>query len=154
MSDFGIFIRAFENNLAYYLTLSLILTVVIECLLCIPLIKKKRMMKKDLLNIVLVNCLTNPIVVCLSIDLYNSYFPRGMFWFPTFSVSRILFYLGILTCMECVVVLIEGFLLKRFIPSFSTKAYKYSLYLNSISYLIGVIPIILPIISRVISNIF
>lgn len=146
MGDFDIFISAFENHLVYYLTISLILTILIECLLCIPLIKKERMKKKDLLNIVLVNCLTNPIVVGISINLYNSFFPRGMFWFPTFSISKNLFYLNILTCMECFVVLIEGFLLKRFIPSFSKKAYKYSLYFNSIAYLIGVAPIILSVI--------
>ena len=44
-----------------------------------------------------------------------------------------------LTVMEIFIVFIEGWLLKNLIPRLSEKSFKYSLYLNGISYLFSYI---------------
>lgn len=123
------------NSLFYSWVISLILTLIIECFLCIPLIKKERMTVKDLINVVYINLLTNPVVVFLAnIARYSDNLA------DIYRISLgIISYPFVIIILEILVVIVEGWLFKRLIPSFGKNAYKYSLYLNGLSFFIGLL---------------
>lgn len=97
----------------------LFFTILIE--LIVALILKVRD-KKDILNIILVNTMTNPLLVSLTVYItYNRIFNR------TLSVI----------VLELLVVLIEGFTYKKVLKYKKINPFILSLILNASSYFIG-----------------
>lgn len=97
----------------------LFFTILIE--LIVALILKVRD-KKDILNIILVNTMTNPLLVSLTVYItYNRIFNR------TLSVI----------VLELLVVLIEGFTYKKVLKYKKINPFIISLILNASSYFIG-----------------
>lgn len=97
----------------------LFFTILIE--LIVALILKVRD-KKDILNIILVNTMTNPLLVSLTVYItYNRIFNR------TLSVI----------VLELLVVLIEGFTYKKVLKYKKINPFILSLILNVSSYFIG-----------------
>lgn len=105
------------NKLPYYMLVALISTIIIETTLgYIFKIRKK----KDLINIVLVNIITNPLVVSIGFVINIKY---GLNYRRIFMIF-----------IEIVVVILEGFIYKKCMMN---KPYKLSFLLNLGSYLIG-----------------
>lgn len=97
----------------------LFFTILIE--LIVALILKVRD-KKDIINIILVNTMTNPLLVSLTVYItYNRIFNR------TLSVI----------VLELLVVLIEGFTYKKVLKYKKINPFILSLILNASSYFIG-----------------
>lgn len=98
----------------------LLLTIVIEVILGIVCGVRK---KKDLLNIVLVNVFTNPLVVSIPIyiTIYVSYRAR----------------IPVLVFLELFALVSEGFIYKRVLDFKKINPYLLSLILNCGSYFIG-----------------
>lgn len=97
----------------------LLSTIIIELLLALILGIRD---KKDILNIILVNVMTNPLLVSLTTYItYNRIF------------NRILF----IIIMEVLVVIIEGFTYKKILKFKKINPYVLSLILNASSYFIG-----------------
>lgn len=95
------------------------LTIIIELSLAVILGIRD---KKDILNIILVNVMTNPLLVSLTTYItYNRIF------------NRILF----IIIMEVLVVIIEGFTYKKILKFKKINPYVLSLILNASSYFIG-----------------
>ena len=107
------------NDLPRIILYSLIITLIIECL--IGLILGYR--KKDLLNIFLVNVLTNPLLNAI-VGSVNYYF--GL------RVRTI-----VLIILEIIVVIIEGFIYYKYFERRKINPYIVSLILNITSYGLG-----------------
>ena len=107
-------------NFIVYMIICLVLTIIIELLIALILKVKD---KYDLLNILLVNILTNPLVVS-TVNLVTIYY--GM------NIGYIYLY-----TLEFIVVLVEGFIYKKYLNYKRINSYALSLILNVSSYLIG-----------------
>lgn len=81
--------------------------------------------KKDILNIILVNLITNPIVFSIPLLIASLYGP---------TKSKIIFYL-----LEVLTVLFEGFIYSRNLQYRKINSLLLSLLLNLCSYLLGLI---------------
>jgi hypothetical protein len=81
--------------------------------------------KKDILNIILVNILTNPLLVSLGFYINLKY---GLKW------RNILIY-----PMEIIVVLVEGFIYYKYLKYRKINPFLLSLLLNICSYVMGLI---------------
>lgn len=108
-------------DLPYIMARCLILTVLIETIVAFILGYRK----KDLLNVVLVNIITNPIVVTIPVFFNVKYgiMPRHI----SLLVLEILTLLG------------EGFIYHKYLSRRKINPYLLSLILNFSSYIIGVI---------------
>ncbi len=98
------------------------LTLIIECIVAFILRVKSR---KDYINILAVNILTNPILVCTSAFIKYFYGP---------SVYNI-----IIIILEILVVLIEGFIYHKYLEYKKINGFILSLILNLSSYSLGLI---------------
>ena len=108
------------NDLPYIMVKCLICTIIIEIIIALILKIKD---KNDLINIVLVNILTNPIVVSLPVYILMRYGRKNYY---------ITFY-----SLEIITVLVEGFIYKKVLKYKKINPYIISLILNLGSYLIG-----------------
>lgn len=109
------------SDLPYVMVKCLVFTIIIEVSIAFLLGYRK----KDLLNVLLVNILTNPIVS--SVPVY-------------FNVKFGLKYRNIsLFVLELLVLVIEGFIYKKYLNRKKINPYLLSLILNGASYFIGVI---------------
>lgn len=108
------------NDLPKYIIISLIGTILLELILSLCLGIRK---KQDLLNIILVNILTNPIVVVIPFIL-NIYYG---------SVTRHIS----LAILEILAVFLEGYIYYKVLQDKKRNPYLLSLYLNLFSYLCG-----------------
>lgn len=97
----------------------LIITLVLETLAAFILRVKD---KKDYLNIVLVNFLTNPLLVSITIAVQIFYRK---------------YYFTILVILEIIAVLVEGFIYKKYLKFKVLNPFFLSLVLNCSSYFIG-----------------
>ena len=105
-----------------YMLICLIITIVVELLVAL-LLKVKN--KKDLVNVLLVNILTNPLLV--SIDNAIS---------VKFGIK--IAYI-VLVVLEILVVIVEGYIYKKYLNYKKINPYILSLILNICSYLSGLI---------------
>ena len=108
-------------DLPKVMVICLVMTIVIEC--GIALILGYR--KKDLLNVMLVNLLTNPIVS--SVPVYFNYY-HGL------RARNICLYI-----LEVLVVIIEGFIYYKVLKRRKINGFLLSLILNVSSYLLGLV---------------
>ena len=108
------------NEIPYYMARAAILTVIIET--CASFIIGIRN-KKDVLNVVLANIMTNPILNAITIFLN--------FYFGIFTRN-----IGIVV-LEILAVITEGFIYKRYLNFKKINPYLLSLILNIFSYLFG-----------------
>ena len=108
------------SNLPYIMIKCLLCTIVIE--LCVALILKVRD-KKDWLNIILVNVITNPIVVTVPVLMAVKYNYRA-------SVIALII-------LEVLTVLSEGLIYLKTLRYKRINPFVLSLILNASSYLIG-----------------
>ncbi len=99
----------------------LIITIVVECGMAIILGYRKR----DLLNVLLVNVLTNPLLNSLVIYV-NVYY--GLKWR---SIT--------LYTLEVIALLVEGLIYQKYLEKRKLNGYLLSLILNISSYVIGLI---------------
>ncbi len=106
-------------DLPYVMIQCLLITLIIEC--SVAFILKYR--KKDLLNVLLVNILTNPIVTTIPVYFNVKY---GV-------TSRNI----CLIVLELLVLIFEGFIYNKHITNRKINPYLLSLILNASSYLIG-----------------
>lgn len=109
------------NELPFIMFKCLLWTILIECTLAF-LLKIKE--KKDYINIILANTITNPIVVTLPIFIYYFYF--------NYFYYRFTFYL-----LEIITVILEGFIYDKYLKYKKINPYALSLILNVSSYIIG-----------------
>ena len=109
------------SDLPYVAIRCLVLTIIIECLVAFVIGYRK----KDLLNILLVNFITNPIVSTIPVYFNVKYgvIPRNICLFV----------------LELMVLIVEGYLYKKYLKYKKVNPYILSLILNLSSYLIGVI---------------
>lgn len=110
------------NELLNYMIISLALTIVIECALAWIL---KIRGKKDMRTVVLVNVLTNPIVVCL-IYLAGCYYGEH---------ARI----GVTVYAELFAFICEALIYKKALSFKKIDPFVLSLILNATSYLSGLV---------------
>lgn len=108
------------NNLPLVMLRCLVLTILIETALAILL---KVRYKKDLLNIILVNCLTNPLVVVSSLYFNLFYGISGR------SISLIF--------LEISAVLVEGIIYMKFLRYSKVNPLLLAVILNGASFLTG-----------------
>lgn len=108
------------NELPKLMLRSLICTIIIEILVAIILGIKN---KKDILNIILVNIITNPLVTAIPVyfNLFYSLRLRNI----------------VLIILEILTLLFEGFVYKKYINLKKINPFILSLILNSSSYFIG-----------------
>ena len=103
------------------LVISLFLTLMIE--ISLALIVKIRD-EENLTTVLWVNVLTNPVVVftanMTSIILDNYFITRAVIYF-----------------LEIMVVIVEGYLFKKYLKDLKMNPYLFALYLNGISFLTG-----------------
>jgi len=109
-------------HLPKYIVVCLICTIIVEVLIAF-IFKIKS--KKDYINIILVNMVTNPLVVVIP---YIFYLYIGIYYR----------YISLLI-LEVLTILIEGYIYKKTLQINQNKCYKLSLMLNISSYLIGLI---------------
>ena len=109
------------TDLPYIMIKCLILTIVIEVLIAFIIGYRK----KDLLNILLVNVLTNPIVSSVPVYFNVKYGILGR------NIC--------LLVLELIVLFIEGFIYKKYLSNKKINSYILSLILNFSSYFVGVI---------------
>ena len=107
-------------NFPYIMLRCLILTIIIELIIGIILGVRD---KKDLLNILLVNVITNPIVVSIPILIYLYY---------GYKYEIISLYV-----LEILTVIVEGFIYSKTLKYKKINPFLLSLLLNLSSYLIG-----------------
>lgn len=107
------------NNLPIYIIICLLITIILETLLALFLKVKN---KKDLLNIILVNILTNPIIVFTSF-IVNIYFLK--------------FYILIIIILEIFTIFIEGLIYKKYLNYHKINPFVLSIILNLFSYITG-----------------
>jgi len=108
-------------DLPYIMARCLILTVLIETLIAFILGYRK----KDLINVILVNVMTNPIVVMIPVYFNVKY-----------GIVERNIALGIL---EIVTLFVEGFIYYKFLEKRKINPFLLSLILNFSSYIAGVI---------------
>ena len=109
------------SDLPIIMVKCLVLTILIECLVVYFLIY----IKKDLLNILLVNIFTNPIVSSVPVYFNVKYGVSGR------NIS--------LLVLELLVLIVEGFIYHKYLNNKKINPYLLSLILNGSSYLLGVI---------------
>lgn len=109
-------------NLPKYIVVSLLCTIIIEIIVAFLLRVKGN---KNFINIVLVNAITNPLVVVIPyvISLYLGKYYRYIFLF----------------IFEVLTVITEGYIYKKVLKYRIINPYKLSLILNFSSYFIGCI---------------
>ena len=107
------------SDLPYIMARCLILTIIIEVLVAYLFGYRK----KDLVNIMLANIITNPIVVVVPVYFNIKY--------GILERNIVLYILEILT------VIVEGFIYNTYFNNRSMNTYKLSLILNIITYLAG-----------------
>lgn len=107
-------------NIPYVMIKCLSLTIIFELLLAFFLSVRNL---KDYLNIVLVNIITNPLVVTIPIYIQIKY---GL-------TARWI----ILLMLEIMTIIFEGFIYKKYLNYKKMNPYLLSLILNGASYLIG-----------------
>lgn len=105
---------------------SLILTIFIELLTSILIGIRKR---NDIISIIAVNTLTNPIIVFISNILY--------------IFKNSLLYWGIIVTIEIIIVFIEGKIYEKVLNFEKMSGINLSFINNSISFIIGVIIVII-----------
>ena len=109
------------NDIPFYMARALILTILIETIVAFII----GLRKKDLINVILVNIMTNPLVfiVPLYINIRYGLFERNiaLFIFEMFALFS------------------EGFVYSKYLKYKKINPYVISLILNLSSYLIGVI---------------
>ena len=108
------------SNLPLILVRCLVLTIVIELIVALILSVKD---KKDILNVILVNVITNPIVVMSQILLYIKF---GS------TIEGI-----IIIILEILVVFVEGLIYKKVLKYNGLNPFFLSLLLNASSFFIG-----------------
>ena len=108
------------NDLPIIMARCLILTIIIEVIIGIILGIRN---KKDLLNIILVNVVTNPIVVSFPILIYLLF---------GYNYEMLSLYI-----LEIVTLFVEGFIYKKVLIYKKINPFLISLILNLSSYLIG-----------------
>lgn len=108
------------NNIPFIMIRCLVLTVIIELLLALILGVRN---KKDIINVILVNVITNPIVVMTPIILYLNF---GSL------ISKIS-----LLILEVLTVLVEGLIYKKVLEYKKINWFLLSLILNVTSFIIG-----------------
>ena len=108
------------NEIPYYIARSLILTIVIEVSIAFLIGIRKR---RDLLNVFLVNMLTNPVVsiIPITLNVYVSLYAR--------NISLII--------LEIIVLFLEGFIYKFVLEYKKINWFLISLILNACSFGIG-----------------
>lgn len=105
------------------LIISVVLTVAIEVILSLFLGLRG---EKNIETVIWINCITNPVVVGITNLIY--------------MLSQNLIARNIvLAILEIVVILIEGFLFKKKLNDLKINPYIYSIYLNGLSFSIGLI---------------
>lgn len=105
------------------LVISVILTVMIEVTLSILIGLST---EKNIETVIWINCITNPIIVGITNLIYilsQNLIARNI----------------VLIILEIVVIFVEGALFKKFLKDLKIKPYLYSLYLNVLSFGIGLI---------------
>lgn len=107
------------SDLPYIMARCLILTIIIEVLVAYLFGYRK----KDLVNIMLANIITNPIVVVVPVYFNIKY---GL-------LERNI----VLSILEILTVIVEGFIYNKYFNKRSMNTYKLSLILNIITYLAG-----------------
>jgi hypothetical protein len=108
------------NYLIKILLNSLLLTIIIEFIIALLLKVKDKL---DLINVLLVNILTNPLLVSISlyINIKHSLLLKNILIIP----------------LEIIVVLVEGFIYKKYLKYNKINPYLLSLILNGSSFLLG-----------------
>lgn len=107
-------------NIPYVMIKCLLFTILIEIIVALILKVKDN---KDFINIILANCITNPIVVILPIFIQLK-FGLTARWI-------------VLILLEILTVLVEGYIYKKFLNYKKINPFLLSLILNISSYLIG-----------------
>lgn len=109
------------DNIYLSLLYALLLTIVLEELFAIVLYKIKNI--KDLINIMLINMLTNPLLngILIYINVFYGNYTRTVY----------------LYVLEIVVVIVEGLYYKLFLSKVKFNPFVISLFLNIFSYLFG-----------------
>ena len=110
------------DNMPLIMARCLILTIVMELLFAIILGIKD---KKDILNVILVQVLTNPIVVTVPYFIYIE------FGYIPYRVS--------IYVLEVMAVLVEGFVYSKTLKYKKINPYLFSFLLNLLSYSLGLI---------------
>lgn len=108
-------------KLVTYMLICLILTIAIELLVAIIIGVKDKL---DLINVILVNILTNPLLVSI-VNIVNIYSKN-------ITISYI-----VLAILEIVVVFVEGLIYKKYLKYNKVNAINLSIVLNICSYFIG-----------------
>ena len=103
----------------FSIIISLLLTLIIE--VTITVLSKE---KENIKEIIIINCITNPIVVCVTNFFYYRY-------------SNELITKSVLYFLEITVIFVEGFLFNRYTKKMKHNPYKFSLLLNGASFFIG-----------------
>ncbi len=111
----------FITDLPKVMLICLVMTIVIECGIAIILGYRK----KDLLNVLLVNLLTNPVVSTLPV--YFNYY-HGL------RARNICLYI-----LEVLVLIIEGFIYVKVLKRRKINGFLLSLILNASSYFLGLL---------------
>ena len=107
------------NEIPYYMARALICTILIETIVAFIIGYRK----KDLINVILVNIMTNPIVFIVPVYFNVKY---GI-------IERNV----VLLILEILALLSEGFVYKKYLSNKKINPYVLSLILNLSSYLIG-----------------
>lgn len=109
------------RDLPIVMVRSLLITIIVEIIFAVIL----QYRKKDLLNVLLVNILTNPLLNSLIV--YINYY-YGL------RVRNI-----VLIILEIIVVIIEGMIYQKYLERKKLNGYQLSLILNIISFVLGLI---------------
>lgn len=109
------------TNYVYIILYCLILTLILEMFIAFIL----KLRKKDLVNVLLVNILTNPLINCI----------HPLFLFKYGKNVQII----CLLILEILVVFVEGFIYKKTLNYKKLNGYILALILNLISFTIGAI---------------
>ena len=107
------------SELPYYMGKCLILTILVEVLVAFILGYRK----KDLLNVILVNIITNPIVTTIPVYFNVEYGLQER------NISLLI--------LELLTLFTEGFIYKKYMDKRNINLYLLSLILNGSSYLLG-----------------
>ena len=110
------------DDLPYIMVKCLVLTIIIELVIAIIIGIRN---KKDILNVILVNVFTNPLVTSIPIFIYLKY------GYNAEKVSLII--------LEIFAFVTEGFIYSKVLKYKKLNPYLISLILNLSSYLIGVV---------------
>ena len=108
------------NQLPIIMIVCLSVTIIVELMVAIILKIRNR---KDLINIILVNCFTNPLVVAIPV------YVNIMYGIKERHIT--------LLVLEVLTVLIEGIVYKKFLKYKAINPILLSLMLNASSYVIG-----------------